>query len=96
MARRKKVVSPLAHKYERHQQYALESGRVIEHGEIIKISGEHGTKFRFLEHVINIDNGAEWIDCFELHQGVASGWRSFKPDRIKPLPKTRRKRLKKV
>lgn len=92
MGRRKKFVSPLAHKYQRYDEYTMESGRTIERGEIIKIAGEHGVRFRFLEHVINLENGAEWIDCFELRQGVASGWRAFRPDRIKPLPKTRRRK----
>jgi hypothetical protein len=41
--------------------------------------------------VVNLENNAEWIDCFELHQGVPSGWRSFKKDRIKLIPKKRRR-----
>lgn len=92
MPRRKKYVSPIQNKFDRKQEYVLEGGRVIEHGEIIKIAGEHGCKFRFLEHVVNIETGAEWIDCFELRQGVISGWRSFRCDRIKPLPKKRRQK----
>lgn len=92
MGRRKKIVSPLAKRFIREPSFTLESGRVIESGEVIKISGEHGTKFRFVEHVINSENGAEWIDCFELHQGVVAGWRSFRTDRIKPLPKKRVKK----
>lgn len=92
MGRRKKYVSPIKNKFDRKQEYMLEGGRVIEHGEIIKIVGEHGGKFRFLEHVTNSETGAEWIDCFELRQGIPSGWRSFRCDRIKPLPKKRTKR----
>lgn len=91
MGRRKKYVSPIGNKFHRQPSFTLDSGRVIEHGEIIKISGEHGCKFRFLEHVVNKETGAEWIDCFELRQGVASGWRSFRTERIKPLPKKRTK-----
>lgn len=89
MGRRKKYVSPITNKFSRKQEYVLENGRRIEHGEIIKISGEHGSKFKFLEHVINIENGAEWVDCFQIERGMVSGWRSFRPDRIKPLPKKR-------
>lgn len=92
MGRRKKYVSPIMNKFYRKQEYVLESGRIIEHGEIIKIAGEHGCKFRFLEHVTNSETGVEWIDCFELRQGIPSGWRSFRCDRIKPLPKKRAKR----
>ncbi len=92
MGRRKKYVSPIQNKFHREQFFTLESGRVIEHGEVIKITGEHGSKFRFLEHVTNIETNVDWIDCFELRQGIASGWRSFRCDRIKPLPKKRRPR----
>jgi hypothetical protein len=82
----------MANKYYREPFFTMENGRVIEQGEIIKISGEHGSKFKFLEFVRNTENGAEWIDCFELRQGVLSGWRSFRCDRIKPLPKKRGRR----
>lgn len=91
MGRRKKYVSPVADKFHREPSFVLESGRIIEHGEIIKIVGEHGCKFRFLEHVRNRETGVDWIDCFELRQGVPSGWRSFRTERIKPLPKKRMK-----
>lgn len=95
MARRKKVVSPFAHLYSRSPSYTMESGRVIEQGEIIKISGIWGVKFRFVEHVTRLDNGKSWIDCVQLERGVPCGVRSFYADRIKPLPKTTRKKRKK-
>lgn len=94
MARRKKYVDPNQGKYIREPQYILENGRIIENGEIIKVAGEHGSKFYFIGHVTNTENNAEWIDCFQLENGVMCGWRSFKPDRIKPLPKKRIKRSK--
>ena len=96
MGRRKAVKSPLAHLYHRVPHYTMSDGRVIEKDEIIKIKGEHGGKFKFLEHVTRTDSGIEWIDCFELRGGVLCGWRSFYPDRIKPMPISRRKRRKKV
>jgi len=74
----------------------MPDGRIIEKDEIIKIQGEHGGKFKFLEHVTRTDSGIDWIDCFEIRGGVLCGWRSFRVERIKPLPKTRRKRRKKV
>jgi hypothetical protein len=73
----------------------MPDGRVIESGEIIKINGEWGGKFKFIEHVVRTDSGIEWIDCFEVVKGVSSGWRSFRPERIKPMPK-RKKRKKKT
>lgn len=92
MGRKKLTKSPNAHLYERIPYYTMPNGRVIERNEIIKIKGEHGGKFKFHEHVKRTDSDVEWIDCFELRGGVLSGWRSFYPERINPLPKTRRKR----
>lgn len=96
MGRRKAVKSPLAHLYHRVPYYTMPDGRIIEKDEIIKITGEHGGKFKFLEHVTRTDSGIEWVDCFELRGGVLCGWRSFYPDRIKPMPIPRRKRRKRV
>ena len=92
MGRRKKVVSPNSHLYSRTAYYQMPDGRIIEKDEIVKIHGEWGGKFKFIEHVVRTDTGAEWIDCFQLSGGILCGWRSFKPDRIKPMPKVRRKR----
>lgn len=92
MGRRKKVISPNSDLYIRNSSYTMPDGRVIEKDELIKIYGEWGGKFKFLEHVVRKDTGVEWIDCFELDKGVLCGWRSFRPERIKPLPKTRRKK----
>jgi hypothetical protein len=64
----------------------LVNGRLIIAGDIIKIHGEHGSKFRFNSLVTNKETGAIWIDCFEMDKAVASAWRSFRPDRIKLIP----------
>jgi len=66
--------------------------RVIVAGDIIKIEGEHGGKFKFQSLVTNTETGAQWIDCFELQKNVVSGWRSFKSDRIKLIPIKRGRR----
>ena len=94
MGRRKNVVSPLAHLYHREPTYTTSEGRTIEPGEVIKIKGVWGSKFKFKEYVRRTDNGAEWIDCYELERGQHCGQRSFRPELIKPLPKKRRKRKK--
>lgn len=64
----------------------LVNGRLIVTGDIIKIHGEHGAKFRFNSLVTNKETGSVWIDCFEMDKAVASAWRSFRPDRIKLIP----------
>lgn len=89
MGRRKKVISPNAHLYIRNPFYTLPDGRVIEKDEMIKIEGEWGGRFKFQEHVVRTDTGVEWIDCFETQKGMLCGWRSFKPERIKPMPRKR-------
>jgi hypothetical protein len=94
MGRRKKVTSPNQHLYDRTPEYTLESGRTISEGEVIKIDGVWGTKFKFKEHVIRTDNGKTWIDCYELEKGINCGLRSFHPDRIKPIPIRKRRSRK--
>lgn len=98
MPRRKtyKSQNPNAHLFINTEHYEIpNSSRVIEKDEIIKISGEHGRKFKFKKHVKRSDTGVEWIDCIQIERGVSAGWRSFRPERIKPLPKTRRPRKNK-
>lgn len=94
MTKRKLTVSPNAGLYRKESSYTMPDGRVIEDGEIIKIVDEWGSKFKFKEHVQRTDNGVEWIDCFQIIGGQLAGWRSFKPDRIKPMPKKREKKKK--
>lgn len=96
VGRRKKIKSqnPNSSVFVSSDSYTMPEGRVIEQGEIIKISGEHGTRFRFSKHVVRSDNGIEWIDCYELEKGILAKHRSFRPNRIKPIPKRRVKRFK--
>jgi hypothetical protein len=91
MGRRKKVfIAPT--KFHREPQATLPSGRVIEKGDILKVVGEHGLRFKFDCLVTNIETGAQWIDCFEIYKARVGVLRAFKADRIKPMPKRRRKR----
>jgi hypothetical protein len=71
-------------------------GKEINQGDIIKIQGIWGTKFRFKEFVTNPENGAVWIDCYEMEKGVPGPQRSFRPERVKPIPKKRGKRVKRT
>jgi len=69
--------------------------RKVEAGEIIKISQVWGTKFRFIRYVYNPKTDTSWIDCAELHRMQWGQTRSFRPDRVKLLPKRRNKKNKK-
>lgn len=70
----------------------LPDGKVIERGDMFKVSGEYGLRFKFWEHVINLKTGSEWVDCYEMFRGQAGSFRSFKSDRIKRIPKKRVKK----
>ncbi len=70
-------------------------GFTISRGDIIKIKGEHGGKFKFDSFVTNQISGAQWVDCFEIINGISSVFRSFRLDQIKRIP-IRRKRGKRV
>lgn len=68
-------------------------------GDIIKIVGEHGRRFKFKNLVTNPANGVQWVDCFELQRDgkggyIACAWRSFYPDRVKHIPAKRKRRAK--
>lgn len=75
--------------------YMEVNGFPIEAGDIIKVTGEYGSKFKFVGVTTNTRTGATWVDCFELIRGVPSQFRAFKEDRIKRVPK-RGKRAKRV
>ena len=91
MPRRKRVPAPPT-KFHREPEAILPSGRKIERGDMLRVSGEHGLRFKFDSLVTNKETGAQWIDCFEVYKARSGALRAFRSDRIKPMPKTRRKR----
>lgn len=91
MARTKKVYEG-RDPFIRTPEITVDNHKIVR-GDIIKIRGIYGTKFKFMEHVLNPQNGAEWIDCIELDRGVSCAMRSFRPDRVKRIPKKRVKRV---
>ena len=93
MGRRKKIIGPNQHLYSTTDHYVMPNGRIIEQGEIIKIQGIWGSKFKFHNYVVRTDTGIDWIDCFQLVGDQVSVWRSFRTDRIKPISK-KNKRVK--
>lgn len=62
-------------------------GFKVSQGDILKVKGEYGSKFKFHGLTTNLETGEQWIDCFEIVRGQVAALRSFKPDRIKRVPK---------
>ena len=93
MPRRKKAAVKPSHFTT--EPYMEVNGFPINRGDIIKVHGEWGAKFKFIGVTTNTLTGANWVDCFEVIRGVPSVFRSFKQERIKRVPK-RGKRAKRV
>jgi len=93
MARRKQVVGQLSNLST--VPYMDCKGFEIRAGDIVKVYGEYGARFKFVGVTTNELTGSSWVDCFEIIGGVPSVFRSFKEDRIKRIPK-RGKRAKRV
>lgn len=66
--------------------YMEVDGFPIHEGDIIKVKGEYGTKFKFVGITTNTLTGSQWVDCFEIFRGKAQQFRAFKEDRIKRVP----------
>lgn len=55
------------------------NGRHLERGTEFSVRGEQG-RFRFIKHVLNVANGAEWVDAIGGPEKEPA-WRSFGVDR---------------
>ena len=93
MARRKTAVIQTTH-FETIPYMEID-GFMIEAGDIVKVRGEYGVKFKFVGVTTNTLTGSTWVDCFEIFRGSAQQFRAFKADRIKRIPQ-KRKRAKRV
>lgn len=56
-------------------------GRIVTKNTELTIEGQPG-RYRFVRHVLNPKNGAEWVDVVGGPKGYSSS-RSYRPDRIK-------------
>jgi hypothetical protein len=96
MARRKVVTptGPIQTKFSR--VYEMEYGNfTIEKGDLIKIQGEYGTRFKFISITTNTETGVFWVDCIETYRGQPGPFRSFTVDRVRRIPKKRVRKAKK-
>jgi hypothetical protein len=95
MAKKIKFVVPeIAKKFQTEESVIVEGFEVIR-GDIIKVKGQHGLKFKFHGYTTNVETGSTWVDCFELQKGMSTTFRAFKLEDIKRVPK-KRKRAKRV
>lgn len=94
MAKKTFEVPEIAKKFVR-QDTVLVDGFEVVRGDIIKVVGQYGTKFKFDSFVTNTETGSTWIECFEMFRNVACQTRAFKLDQVKRIPQ-RGKRAKRV
>jgi hypothetical protein len=81
-------------KFLREPQISID-GFTISQGDLFKVKGEYGNKFKFIAFITNLETGSQWVDCFEVIRGQIGVLRSFKSDRIKRIPQ-KGKRAKRV
>ncbi len=91
-SRREALVSPTD--FSTESSFEI-NGFVISAGDIVKVEGEYGSRFKVQGLTINAKTGSQWVDCFEINRGQIGALRSFKPDRIKRIPQ-KGKRAKRV
>ena len=90
-----KSTKPQQTKFRREYQMQVGNFNIVQ-GDIIKIDGMHGDKFKFDSVVTNIENGLVWIDCFEMQKSVSGVFRSYSLERVKRVPTKRGRRKKNV
>lgn len=95
MGRKKNFAAVAPSKFTR-QNSMLVNGFEVVHGDIIKISGEYGLKFKFDAVVTNTETGSVWVDCFELFRGQSHSYRSFALDKVKRIPQKGKRAKKNV
>jgi len=89
MPRRKRVAAKPSHFVT--EPYMEVDGFPVYEGDIIKVKGEYGVKFKFRGITTNTLTGSSWVDCFEIFRGKAQQFRSFTEDRIKRVPQKGRR-----
>lgn len=92
----KKKVAPIVDTKFTREYTVNVNGFDIVRGDIIKISGQYGLKFKFDSVVTNTETGASWIDCFEVFRGQSQCFRSFTADQIKRIPQKGKRGRKSV
>lgn len=89
MGRKKKVQVFDSGKYTKLPSMVVD-GHIIEQGDMIKIKGEYGSRFKFISLTTNNDNGLEWVDCVEYEKGFPRATRSFDKCKVRRIPRRRK------
>jgi hypothetical protein len=61
-------------------------GFLVREGDIIKVKGEYGIRFKFIGITTNRLTGSSWVDCFQIFRGSPQQFRAFKKDRVSRVP----------
>jgi hypothetical protein len=93
---RKKNAAPVAPSKFTREHSMLVNGFEVVRGDIIKVSGEYGLKFKFDAVVTNTETGSVWVDCFEIFRGQSHSYRSFALDKVKRIPQKGKRAKKNV
>ena len=79
------------------KEYEMQYGNfTIVKGDIIKIDGQHGMRFKFDCITTNTETGMKWVDCFEYHKVSSGVQRSFALESVKRIPVKRGRKKKNV
>lgn len=89
MSRRSTYEPTLVPDWYVQDEFKVSPRRTAVLGSHIKIKGERGW-FTFVRHVLNLSNGAEWVDCIHL---TNKSMHSFRPDRVTRMRVQRRKKI---
>lgn len=96
---KKKIVHPSQQKAKpsdgwiRNPFYDLPNGKRINKDDIVRIDGQKGIRFMFLEHVVNPNNGKEWITVHEIYKGAVGMFCSFRPNAIRSMSAKKKPRV---
>lgn len=95
MARKKQLALISETKFSREYEMLCDGFEIVR-GDIIKVSGQYGLKFKFDSVVTNNETGSKWVDCFELFRGQSQCFRSFDIDQVKRIPQRGKRGKKRV
>ena len=89
---RRKKFKPLKSRLDLNPSFTVGNREVVA-GEIVKVHGEWGLKFKVIGLVTNTSTGVQWVDVYELSKVVPAQTTAFYLERIRPLPRKRKRQV---